>query len=115
MRSIEALRLPPSVRAALGDFRDGLARRFGDRVRDLRLFGSRARGDARPESDADLLVVLDQVTRADFLAVMDLCGDVLLAHDVIIDPHLVAADRFERSRVQQRPLATAIEREGVPL
>jgi Uncharacterised protein family (UPF0158)/Nucleotidyltransferase domain len=34
---------------------------YGDRLRSVLLFGSWARGDAHPESDIDLLVVLDRV------------------------------------------------------
>ena len=34
---------------------------YGDRLRQVILFGSWARGDAHPESDIDLLVVLDDV------------------------------------------------------
>lgn len=34
---------------------------YGDRLRKVILFGSWARGDAHPESDIDLLVVLDRV------------------------------------------------------
>jgi predicted nucleotidyltransferase len=34
---------------------------YGRRLRRVLLFGSWARGDAHPESDIDLLVVLDQV------------------------------------------------------
>ena len=36
-----------------------LAKRFGDRLRLVVLFGSRSRGEARPDSDHDLLVVID--------------------------------------------------------
>lgn len=115
MRTIEGLRLPAAVRFALADFRDSLTHRFGARVRDVQLFGSRAREDARPESDADVLVLLDHVTRADFVAMMDLCGDLLVAHDVIIDPHLIPADRYERYLDQERPLAADIARYGVRL
>ncbi len=38
-----------------------LRRLYGDRLRRVLLFGSWARGDAHPESDIDLLVVLDHV------------------------------------------------------
>ena len=40
---------------------DDLRRLYGDRLRRVLLFGSWARGDAHPESDIDLLVVLDHV------------------------------------------------------
>lgn len=34
---------------------------YGQRLKQVLLFGSWARGDAHPESDIDLLVVLDEV------------------------------------------------------
>ena len=38
----------------------GFERVFGDRLAQIWLYGSRARGDHRPDSDVDLLVVLDE-------------------------------------------------------
>lgn len=43
------------------DVAHDLKRLYGDRLRQVVLFGSWARGDAHPESDIDLLVVLDKV------------------------------------------------------
>jgi len=43
---------------------EGLRGLYGDRLRRVLLFGSWARGDAHPESDIDLLVVLDRVDSA---------------------------------------------------
>lgn len=45
------------ARAVAADLR----RLYGDRLRRVLLFGSWARGDAHPESDIDLLVVLDRL------------------------------------------------------
>lgn len=52
-RPLDARALAESVAADLR----GL---YGERLRDVVLFGSWARGDAHPESDIDLLVVLDE-------------------------------------------------------
>ncbi|MBI4906368.1 MAG: nucleotidyltransferase domain-containing protein [Acidobacteria bacterium] len=41
----------------LSDLRRGLSDLYGDRLVQLILFGSRARGDARPDSDYDILLV----------------------------------------------------------
>ena len=38
-----------------------LKQQFGPRLRSVVLFGSRARGEARPDSDHDLFVVIDQL------------------------------------------------------
>jgi hypothetical protein len=48
----------PVVRAALSELDRKLRARFGDRYVRLILFGSRARGDNAPDSDADVAVVL---------------------------------------------------------
>ena len=56
-----ALLEPPddaTVARALADFAAAVRRHYGDRLRGLYLFGSRARGDHTPESDADVAVVL---------------------------------------------------------
>ena len=45
------------ARAVAADLRE----LYGDRLKDVILFGSQARGDAHPESDIDLMVVLDEV------------------------------------------------------
>ncbi len=50
--------LPAIAREALERLVARLADRFGDRILEIRLFGSRARGDPRPGSDVDVLVVL---------------------------------------------------------
>ena len=49
---------PPHVRAALAEAKARLEAIYGDRLVRIVLYGSRARGDARPNSDVDLLVVL---------------------------------------------------------
>lgn len=57
-----------------------LRRLYGDRLRGVLLFGSWARGDAHPESDLDLLVVLDRV---------DSPWDELKSMDEVLDRHSV--------------------------
>lgn len=54
---------------------------YGERLRKVLLFGSWARGDAHPESDIDLLVVLDR---------MDSPWEELRRMDDILDRHSVA-------------------------
>jgi predicted nucleotidyltransferase len=50
------------------------------------LFGSHARGDARPDSDVDLLVVLDEApnTREAAIAIREVLHDLPVAKDIIV-------------------------------
>lgn len=52
-------RLSEQDRRAVEQFRDELRRRYGERIKDLRLYGSKARGDDHDESDIDVLVLIE--------------------------------------------------------
>ena len=52
------LTLIPEEQDWLDSYRRELASRFGDLVEELIVFGSKARGDATPDSDLDILVVI---------------------------------------------------------
>jgi predicted nucleotidyltransferase len=91
-----------------------LLRLYGDRLRRVVLYGSWARGDAHPESDVDLLVVLDEVrSRRDELARM---SDVLwrhsLEHDVVVTEFPVSESEYRES---DEPLLVRARAEGVPV
>jgi uncharacterized protein len=48
-----------SLDPLIADFREALNARFGTDLKEFWLFGSRARGTSRPDSDYDVLVVAD--------------------------------------------------------
>src|SRR3972149_1673920 len=53
-----APRLPRKVKAALADFQRRLLELFPNEISQLILFGSYARGEAMPDSDVDVIVVV---------------------------------------------------------
>lgn len=50
--------LTPDERRWVEEFRDQARELLGERLADMRLFGSKARGDSGPESDIDVLVLV---------------------------------------------------------
>ncbi len=104
-RESEALRaFSARVRAALGS-----------NLRELRLFGSKARGDSQPDSDLDVLVVVttDRV-RAEDLAI-DIAFDINVASDLYISPRVVTADSLADPVWRTTLFVQTVTREGVAL
>jgi predicted nucleotidyltransferase len=81
--------------AALDAYASALQARFGEQLVDVWLFGSRARGDAHPDSDIDVLVVLDDPdTQA--LSEARACGfDILLTHDVFLSIRAMSRQQLQ--------------------
>jgi len=50
------------IEELLAKLRRGLEHLYGERLAGIYLFGSFARGEATPDSDVDILIVLDEVT-----------------------------------------------------
>ncbi len=80
------------VKMLLADVDAGLRRIYGARLRGTYLYGSRARGDAGPESDADILIVLDRLESYDgeIERTNQLVSDLSLEYSVSISRVFVA-------------------------
>ncbi len=85
-------------------------------VYEIVLFGSRARGDAAPDSDMDVLVVLNApVTRQYRDTAMDCAWEVGFDADIVIVPVVVYHDAWKSRQQQDSLLALAIREEGIPV
>jgi predicted nucleotidyltransferase len=91
-----------------------LATIYGERLRDVRLYGSWARGDAHLESDIDLLVVLDRVHSrwAERRRVEDVLWKHSFENDVIVSAFPVAEAELRR---QTSPFMRRVQAEAVSL
>ena len=66
-------------------FRAALAAAFGERIERVVLYGSRARGDARPDSDYDIAIFLQ-----DFGGIGEEMGPIAeIETDILLDTGLV--------------------------
>lgn len=99
--------------AVLTDFLKGIeaVRPMIDR---LILFGSRARGDHRPDSDYDVLVIARR-DPALLDALYDAVMDVLLTHGRLVSLKVLDPREFERLRALETPFMNRVSAEGLPV
>jgi predicted nucleotidyltransferase len=112
---LEGSPLAPRDAAAVAAFAERVRACLGETLVGLRLFGSKARGEAHEESDIDIAVIVSGDRLAAEDAAIDIAFDVNLAHDVYISPRVILADVFEHPVWRVTHFVQAVQREGVPL
>jgi uncharacterized protein len=86
------------------------------RLSKMILFGSRARGDAEPDSDMDVLVVLDgPVSKQSRRIVSDKAWEVGFDAGIVVVPIVVSRDSWEKGPERVSLLAMAVREEGVSI
>jgi predicted nucleotidyltransferase len=97
----------------LSRFRTALAETYGDRLERAVLFGSRARGDARPDSDYDVAVFIREPDRwlDEVIRLAGLGADILMDTGTVISAKPFRAGAYN----EPLPLMREIQREGLDL
>jgi len=95
------------------ELKEGLVRIYGDRLKDVYLYGSYARGDYRPGSDVDVMIMLkdyrnywDELRRSTQLA-----SDLSLEYDVTVSRLIIKEIQWQESVM---PVIRNIQKDGVP-
>ncbi len=107
--------LPQNIATAVAELAAGLRARFGPRIRQLVVFGSYARGEATPDSDVDVCVVIDDLTEREKYEVITQLSVAGLAHDAVISVLGMSTAHMDFLRGRELLIADEIARDGVPL
>lgn len=109
-----SLTLPRQLQALVQDLQQGLKQLYGDRFNSLILFGSHARNQATPDSDIDLLIVLQgPISPGDeILRMGTLKTDLNLKYDELISVVPISETDY---RDRNTPLLINIRKEGIVL
>ncbi|MCL2766566.1 MAG: nucleotidyltransferase domain-containing protein [Peptococcaceae bacterium] len=88
---------------------------FGEKLSNVRLFGSYARGDHSDDSDIDVMVILDmseEETRRSLDGVCHIASELDLKYNTAIMPVLVSKGEYELHK-DSYGFCRNVEREGV--
>jgi predicted nucleotidyltransferase len=100
-------------RQSLETFAARLRERFPNA--EVWAFSSRARGDAREESDLDICVVVEGLRHKDRQTIRRIGWEVGFEQDILLCTTIYSKDEFERGPCSESPVVMNIRREGIPV
>lgn len=115
MKQIFPSSLSKPERRAIETFLTRIRQAHPQRVKQMRLFGSKARGDSHAGSDIDILLIVDEENWQFRHAISNIAADVSLAHDVLIEPRVIGQARWDKMRRHHFVLYENVQAEGVGL
>jgi uncharacterized protein len=106
------VKTPEELRDILSELRQGLESLYGDRLEGLYLYGSYARGDARPGSDLDVLGVLSvmESPAEEIERTSGLCAEISLDYGITVSLLLRSAHHWHAAK---SPLVRSVRSEGM--
>ncbi|OGU74420.1 MAG: hypothetical protein A2V93_04495 [Ignavibacteria bacterium RBG_16_34_14] len=97
----------------LKDLKYHLQRHYNNTIKDIILFGSQASNTAKSDSDFDILIVLEKdYNRNDENIILDLCYDINLKYNIVINVHFISKTEINSLRGRQ-PLYTNALSNGI--
>jgi predicted nucleotidyltransferase len=112
-REIASMKLNEEEKLAVRRFRSMLENMLGGRVVEVKLFGSRARGNSHRDSDLDMLVVVSTGDWHISDVVYGIATDVLLETGVCISPKVINRKQYRHLSKIGAPFLRNVIREGI--
>ncbi|NCO33917.1 MAG: nucleotidyltransferase domain-containing protein [Armatimonadetes bacterium] len=113
---MQQLHLTPGEQQTISQLTEMLRRDYGSIIENIRLYGSKARGDSTLESDLDVLVLTRQVIDlATKRAIRDRATDVDIDDGTVTSLLFFSVDQWNHPVNRITGLYKAVAREGVAL
>jgi predicted nucleotidyltransferase len=107
------MKLNEKEQQALRKFGMALKEALTDNFLEVKLFGSKARGDARKDSDIDVLVIISSGDWHMCDVVYDIATDILLETEVCISPKVISRKEYNNLYNSGNPFIKNVLREGI--
>jgi predicted nucleotidyltransferase len=92
-----------------------LEKKYRDKIEQVVLFGSIARGEFDEESDVDIMIVLKNGSRKLREEISMASFDLILRNNVILSPIVMDRKTYEWHKKNRAPLYNSIKKDGIDL
>jgi len=82
---------------------------------DIKIFGSRARGDEDEFSDLDVFIEVEYLSSEIKQAIYDISWEVGYKHEVFISPLIFSREDIEKSPLKSSPIVKNIMEDGISI
>ena len=113
--SNKKLVLSKTDRLAIREFHERLSGFLGRGLRKLALFGSKLEGHATPQSDIDLLVLIQDRAAVMRNQIFDAAFEVNLKYGVYISPRIVTLSTYNHPVWKMTPFLKGLRSSGIPV
>lgn len=101
------------IREIVEEFKKEIEKLYGDRLKNVILYGSWARGKATEDSDIDLLIVLEGkvISGKEIDRMIDIITDINLKYGVLISVYPISEKDYI---TVNSPMLINVRKEGIP-
>jgi len=108
--------LTDTEKKAVEELSSILRKTYGNEIKEIRLFGSKARGDFEKYSDIDIFVVFDREVDWKFEEEIDaFLYEIETKYGVFFNLILYSSKQLKDSKIQALPLINNIRKEGIAI
>ena len=103
--------------AFLNEFKEKVLDAYPKRIKKISLFGSRATGKSREDSDFDVFIMVDKRDRGLVDTIYEIAYDIYMQSGLRVDisPVIMSDEFFNNRLLQERRIAKEILKEGISL
>ena len=107
--------LPPTVKKVLGKFVKEVRSHLSSRVREIRLYGSFARGEGRLDSDIDVAVIVEKKDLELVRTVRHIAADLSLEADLFLSAVVIEEQAHQQGKKEGYLFHLKLDKQGIVL
>lgn len=107
--------VPKKIKKVVSEFAVRVRNKMGVRIKNIRLYGSWARNEARSDSDIDLVVIVNKKDLNISRTLREIAASLSLEYDLFLSVVIIEESTHEKGKNLGYLFHRKIEEEGIPI